>query len=42
MSARHFLKSTSGASAAEFALVLPLFLVLLFGVIDAQLHVGVQ
>jgi Flp pilus assembly protein TadG len=28
-------RSTSGASGAEFALVLPLFLVLLFGIIDA-------
>src|SRR4029450_13631321 len=28
-------KSTSGAGAAEFALTLPLFLLLLFGVIDA-------
>ena len=33
--ARTLLLSNSGASAAEFALVLPLFLVLLFGVIDA-------
>ena len=33
--ARCLLKSTSGASAAEFGLVLPLFLILLFGVIDA-------
>src|SRR3982750_4462997 len=31
---RRLLQSTSGASAAEFGLVLPLFLVLLFGVID--------
>ena len=31
---RQFLKSTSGASGAEFALLLPLFLVLLFAVID--------
>lgn len=29
------LKSTSGASAAEFALTLPAFLVFLFGIIDA-------
>jgi hypothetical protein len=34
MLARRLLQSTLGASAAEFALVLPLFLVLLFGVID--------
>jgi hypothetical protein len=33
--ARRLLKSTLGSSAAEFGLVLPLFLVLLFGVIDA-------
>lgn len=35
MIAHRLLKSTSGSSAAEFGLVLPLFLVLLFGVIDA-------
>lgn len=35
MLARRLLKSRSGSSAAEFALVLPLFLILLFGVIDA-------
>lgn len=34
MSMTRLLKSTSGASAAEFGLVLPLFLVLLFAVID--------
>ena len=34
IAARQLLKSTSGASAAEFGLVLPLFLVLLFAVID--------
>ena len=33
--ARRLLKSTSGSSAAEFGLVLPLFLILLFGVIDS-------
>ena len=32
---RRLLQARSGASAAEFALVLPLFLALLFGVIDA-------
>lgn len=31
---RHLPRSTSGAGAAEFALVLPVFLVLLFGIID--------
>lgn len=30
-----FLRSTSGASAAEFALTLPVFLVFFFGIIDA-------
>jgi len=34
MLVRLLIKSTSGASAAEFGLVLPLFLVLLFAVID--------
>jgi hypothetical protein len=32
---KRLVKSRSGAGAAEFALVLPLFLILLFGVIDA-------
>jgi Flp pilus assembly protein TadG len=35
MLAGRLIRSTSGASAAEFGLVLPLFLILLFGVIDA-------
>jgi Flp pilus assembly protein TadG len=34
MIVHRLLKSTSGSSAAEFGLVLPLFLALLFGVID--------
>jgi hypothetical protein len=34
-SVRHLLRCNSGSSAAEFALVLPLFLILLFGIIDA-------
>jgi hypothetical protein len=33
--ARHLLHSTSGSSAAEFGLVLPLFLVLTLGIVDA-------
>lgn len=33
--AAHFLRNTRAASAAEFALVLPLFLLLLLGTIDA-------
>lgn len=32
---RSFLKSDSGASAAEFALTLPLLLIFIFGIIDA-------
>ena len=35
MIARTFLRDHSGSSAAEFALVLPLLLILLFGIIDA-------
>lgn len=35
MTARNFLRDRSGSSAAEFALVLPLLLILLFGIIDA-------
>lgn len=34
MSAKCFVKNQSGASAAEFALVLPLLLIFLFGIID--------
>jgi Flp pilus assembly protein TadG len=32
---RHLLRNSAGATAAEFALVLPLLLILLFGIIDA-------
>jgi Flp pilus assembly protein TadG len=32
---RHLLRSTGGSSAAEFALVLPLLLIFIFGMIDA-------
>ena len=35
MTLRNLARSTSGATGAEFALVLPLFLILLFGIIDA-------
>jgi Flp pilus assembly protein TadG len=35
MTRRNLLRDRAGASAAEFALVLPLFLILLFGIIDA-------
>lgn len=35
MSLRQMTRSQSGSSAAEFALVLPLFLIMLFGIIDA-------
>lgn len=32
--ARGFIKSTAGSSAVEFAIVLPLFLILFFGIVD--------
>ncbi len=35
MSLRQMARSQSGSTAAEFALVLPLFLIMLFGIIDA-------
>jgi Flp pilus assembly protein TadG len=38
MTLRSLLRDTRAASAAEFALVLPLFLVLLFGIIDAGMY----
>lgn len=38
MMRRRFLTDTSGASAAEFALVLPLFLILILGTIDVGLY----
>ena len=38
MTLRRFLANTSGASAAEFVLVLPMLLILIFGTIDVGLY----